>query len=238
MFLYDNICIRRNIINIPETRSEVRQSLQPCFDNFALTSFIHCDFISAPEFPYTCELQLENPGTRDDFERIEGDHFEGNSDVDVRRVEGYFQYSLNIPGIICTQFSGLEELVLSSSKVEFITPEALENCVNLRILSLENNYITVVPDFVLRNSPRLEILDLNNNRINTLSDHPFDGTQIWYLNLEGNELWYLLPSWFNSLSENLLLLDVANNELTMLESDIFSELRNLIEIEIGFNNFG
>lgn len=91
MYLYDNMCIRRNLVNIGDIRSEIRLALQPCFDNFAAVSFIHCDYILTPSFPYTCEILLENPATRDDFESIEGEHREGNTDVNVLRVEGYFQ---------------------------------------------------------------------------------------------------------------------------------------------------
>lgn len=185
--------------------------------------------------PYTCELRLENPGARDDFERIEGDHLEGNENANVMKVEGYFQYSLNIPEIICRQFSSLEELILMSSKIEFLTIQSLENCVNLKVLSLEHNNITFLPNLVFSHSPHLEILDLSNNQIDMISDYSFNGTSLMFINLEGNELWYIFSEWFRSVKETLLLLDIANNEITILQEEVFSELTNLIELEIGFN---
>lgn len=138
--------------------------------------------------------------------------------------------------MICTQFTALEELYLSSSRVEFITAHAFENCLNLRMLSLENNNITTIQNMAFSHSPNLEFLDLNNNHISSLQNYPFNGTRLWYINLEGNDLWYIFPQWFSSVRDTLLLLDVANNDLTYLASDVFAELTNLVELEIGFNS--
>lgn len=104
------------------------------------------------------------------------------------------------------------------------------------MLSLENNNITTIQNMAFSHSPNLEFLDLNNNHISSLQNYPFNGTRLWYINLEGNDLWYIFPQWFSSVRDTLLLLDVANNDLTYLASDVFAELTNLVELEIGFNS--
>lgn len=235
MYLYDNICTRRNFVNIIDTRSQVRDQLEPCFENFFIEALIHCTYLTAPGFPYTCELRLENPGVRDDFEIIEGDHLEGSSNSDVLRVEGYFQYSLNIPNIICHQFESLEELELASSRIEFFTSSTFDECTNLKVLSLRNNNITSIPYLAFVNNPNLEILDLNNNHIEIISSQSFTSTKLWYINLEQNDLWYFVPQWFSPVRETLLSLDIAANHITIMPNRSFVELENLVELEMGFN---
>lgn len=225
------------MLNIQENRQEIRDLLQPCFDNFYSAASIQCDYISTPGFPYTCELSIENPAMRDDFERIGGDHVEGSSDVDVKRVESWWQYSPNIPSIICSQFESLEELVLSSSRIEVITNYALENCVNLKILSLDHNNITSIPSMAFSHNVNLEFLDFYDNHIERIDGTPFDGTRLWYLDLETNELQYFDPAWLISLRETLLYFNIAVNRLVILDDNSFAQLENLVELEVGFNPY-
>lgn len=174
---------------------------------------------------------------RDDFQRIDGEHLEGSSDVDVKRVESYWQFSPNIPSIICLQFESLEELVLSSSKIEVLTNYALESCVNLKILNLENNNITTIPSLAFSHNVNLEILDFFNNHINTIQSQPFDGTNLWYLDLEANDLQYFESAWWSGIKDTLLYLNLAVNDLRILDDNGFSELENLVELEVGFNPY-
>lgn len=231
------MCIRRNFLNINETREDTRALLEPCFNNFYSSSRIHCNYLSAPGSRYTCEVSIENPSMRDDFENIEGEHLEGSSDVDVLRVEGYWQYSPNIPKIICTQFESLEELILISSKIEVLSNYALENCVNLKLLDLENNNITIIPSLAFSHNINLERLILYNNHINTIQSQPFDGTILWYLDLEQNDIQYLDPAWWTSIKDTLAGLVLTANDLRILDDNGFSELVNLMELDLGFNPY-
>lgn len=238
LYLGGNLCNNNNFWNVQGTRDAVRTALQPCFNNSAVPSIINCDFISTGGMAYTCELSLDNPLRRDDFERVEGEHLNGNTDVDVLRVEGIDQNSLIVPRILCIQFENLEEMFFEDSGIEFITTHAFEHCVNLRSLTLEHNSITTIPNMAFSHSRSLEFLDLNNNHISSISPNAFLNTRLWYLNLETNQLTNLSADWFSSVRETLLLLDVANNRITHLQDNVFAELVNLIEMEIGFNSFG
>jgi Leucine-rich repeat (LRR) protein len=184
LFMLGNLCNQQNFFNVQGSREDVRRHLQNCFHNFVrLTGLIECNYIDVQPYGYFCELSIVNVFQRD-FERIEGEHQQGRNDSDVFRVEAMEQETFNIPTIICETFNKLRELVFIESDVEFVTPEAIERCVNLELFSMEVNKIKVLPDGLFINAPNLQVADFYWNEISEIGESAFAGTNIWAVELE------------------------------------------------------
>lgn len=122
---------------------------------------ISCNYRqAAPNYPYTCDLTLVNPGGLDNFDRIQGEHLPGRNDSDVRMVNGYNQNSRLVPSVICRQFPNLIDLYLSSSNIVNINEAAFADCRNLEHVMLSFNEISEVPDNTFRNNERLDFVYL------------------------------------------------------------------------------
>lgn len=153
------------------------------------------------------------------------------------RIDAYAQNTLNFPSILCDRFVNLQEIVIGRSQIEVLTPRTFENCVELTFLDLEHNRVTALPDGIFSNNPKLEVLVLNDNRLNVLSSATFAGTQIWYLDLQRNSLFYFNADWFTPINSTLLSLNLVGNGMSYLPVATFTNLRNLEELEIGLNPF-
>jgi Leucine-rich repeat (LRR) protein len=154
--------------------------------------------------------------------------------------------------------TSLTTLLLGSNQISSI-PTTLSNLVNLQQLNMFSNQISTIPS-QLSQLPELTHLYLGYNRLTqfpTSSDeesvHSWERLEELYLG--GNpmqsfdvgtmtSLKYLhagnmqlteLPSNLSKLT-NLILLDVSNNRINLLPQSVLSNLNDLQQLDVSFNN--
>lgn len=180
LYLFGNVCGSFNIVNVINSREQVRNLLSGCFRNFG---YVECNYIDVEFYGYFCEMTVNNLGGRE-FERILGNHQTDKNDDDVFRVEAMEQETLNIPSVICSQFRNLRELAIIESDVEVVTAGALRECRNLEVFALNINKVKVLPDGLFGNSPNLEVASFYWNEISEIGERAFAGTRLWMVELE------------------------------------------------------
>lgn len=174
--LYGNICNGDIFTNVQNSRDEVRQVIQPCFDRFVAESgTIECEYIE--DEGVICMMTLQNRFGRE-FDRIGGVHLEGKTDGDVWGVGIFDQRSTIVPSRICQQFPNITILLISFSEVQVLTPEAFQNCANLQSFYVEGNPVQVVPDNLFANSPNLTAIGFTLNQLRLIEDNAFAGTSL------------------------------------------------------------
>lgn len=129
--------------------------------SFAQDATISCNYVNrGSTYPYTCNLQVNNPSGSDDFQAIPGTHLDGFSDADVQFVQAFSQNSLNVPSVICRQFTNLRNVELLMTNIGVISESAFEDCENLEQLALVYNNIEEIPENTFRNNQNLQYIFL------------------------------------------------------------------------------
>ncbi|XP_019412536.1 PREDICTED: leucine-rich alpha-2-glycoprotein [Crocodylus porosus] len=135
--------------------------------------------------------------------------------------------------------SGLPGGILSIS-VEFTNlstmgEHALQGLPLLQELHLSSNRLQCLPAGLLWPVPELRVLDLTGNLLEDLPPETFCASRLLrHLVLGGNRLGRLQPSWFQSLGA-LQWLDVSGNQLRKLPSHCFLPLRALQSLDLSHN---
>ena len=129
----------------------------------------------------------------------------------------------------------IERLDLSSLQIKYIKREAFDGLKNIKYLSLRNNLITTLPDFIFANLSTLEYLCIAENKINNL-DNAFVGLDnLKTLNISYNPLRHLRRGQFFGLPSNIDIYTRGNlfwSLSTMLfENPFLKEKENLSELE-------
>ena len=91
--------------------------------------------------------------------------------------------------------------------------------------------------FFLKKQHQHLIFIHSNNRIETLSPNSFTGTIVQYLALGVNFLNEFNPDWFTPVNATLQTLEILANGITSLPNMAFSNLRNLIYLDLAGNKF-
>ncbi|CAB0032072.1 unnamed protein product [Trichogramma brassicae] len=136
-------------------------------------------------------------------------------------------------------FPGLRHLILSNNDLSRyeVKLDLLRGVPNLRILELRNTRIDPPSGFFLK-SPQLRALELGKNELRSVKPGLFAGLRrVELLNLWSNELEHLEPSAFRGLGHTLHTLDIQQNLLVTLPSDLFAELAELEVLSMGGNRF-
>lgn len=149
---------------------------------------ISCNYVLENSENYACNLQINNPDGRDDFESISGEHLDGFSDSDVTIVRATNQLTTIVPSIICRQFTNVTSLIVASCQVHEITTQSFEHCSQLEVINLYLNRIVVVSANSFVNNINLRSVDLTDNYIEGLSVDTFNGSSIESLTLDYNEI--------------------------------------------------
>lgn len=137
---------------------------------------ISCNYINrGANYPYTCQLTINNPQGSDDFENIPGQHIEGFTDADVDLVDAFGQNTLNIPSVICRQFPNLRDLYFAVNEVEIVDENSFAGCENLQAAVLLFNNINRVPANTFRNNRNLQFIYFNWNNLTELHQDSFTG---------------------------------------------------------------
>lgn len=111
-------------------------------------------------------------------------------------------------------------------------PECIKDLNDLQELSLDNNNLSSLPNWVCNFN--LTALDLRLNQFTTLPDWFNQLTSLEFLCLSHNQF-DSLPNWFDQL-KSLEILDIANNRFSNLPKVLIS-LTNLTQLGLSNNQF-
>lgn len=112
-----------------------------------------CQYLNST-IGYTCYLTMNNP-LGAEFEAIGGDHLDGFTNTDVVMVYTWEGSSLNVPQVICSQFSNVQQIDLAFFGITTITAQSFSGCANINYLRLWFNQITELPVNTFANNPLL-----------------------------------------------------------------------------------
>ncbi|XP_070504913.1 chaoptin-like [Chironomus tepperi] len=184
---------------------------------------------------YMCNLQIQNSDIAADFSVIEGDHLEGYNDSSVQLVRASQQTTVNVPSVICRQFSNTKELILILSQVQIVSQSSFAGCFALETLKIYYNSIYELPIYTFINNPSLNEVDIANNRLTRLQSGIFRGTHLKTLSIDDNRLTTFDGAWLADVSGSLTYLNLRNNLISVLPSQAFVQLTNLEFIDLDTN---
>lgn len=182
-----------------------------------------------------CEIIINNVAGRDHFTTIGGDHVGSNTNADVRLLEGLAQRSRNLPTALCSTFTNVEEIFITNSEIEILSPNSFAGCSQLNRLTLAYNNIQILPANLFSSNSNLRWMSLGRNQISEIHESAFTGTQLRVLELADNRLNNFNPATFNPLSETLEILDLAINRIPEIPENGFSQLRALRDLDLSRN---
>ncbi|KAM9713043.1 uncharacterized protein ACNS7B_023364 [Menidia menidia] len=136
---------------------------------------------------------------------------------------GFFRLCVNV-----------SELDLAQNKIQFIHEEAFRSLGRLRILTLSNNKLSIVPN-ATRNLPFLSKLDLSSNSIGAIGCRDFGGmTRLSRLSLYQNSIPHLPDCAFVGL-ERLEILKLQNSHISKLNGAFRTDLPKLTRLHLNGN---
>ncbi|KAL7013625.1 hypothetical protein ACKWTF_015494 [Chironomus riparius] len=228
---------------------------------------INCNFINTVVIvnfrnvpQYGCNIT--NINSYSPQSEIIGSHPQHFQESDVKFVSYQATNIINLPKfsqVFCQKFPYLEKIEFSQIKVDSIDENALENCKNLKTLSLTENKIRKIPENFLAGNSRLTEIDFGQNQLTTLPENIFRNQDdlVWLdlrinlinslpakifepleslqgLWLGENKIRTLNPVWFENL-QNLEELRLHGNKLSELSAGVFKSLTNLQGLYLSFN---
>lgn len=232
----NNECIDASFSEVNNNRDYVRSRLSECFglEPPPDGTFIECSYEDISGI-YSCILSINNPLAFDSFGRINGNHLESQSDADVEALEAFFEHTLNIPQIICQQFSNLRFLMMELCGISILSEESFVNCQNLETLSLGFNEIYHLPAKLFLNAGNLKLAAFTLNKIEEISSNSLSGAPIEILELSFNNLQNFETFFLTEIHETLREIYLVQNFIENLHENIFHGFSSLSIIDIGFN---
>lgn len=156
-------------------------------------------------------------------------------------------------------FPNMHKLIISDVGLETLSIKVFSEAKNVTHLIADRNQITEMPSHIFFNAYRLKFLDFSHNRIQTIHKLAFEGANnLETLNLSHNAIEALEENLFQnlamlkllnvshnnisridstSLSVNLVVLDLSNNNLSNIER-VFEKTTKLTYLNLAFNPFG
>ncbi|VEN57674.1 unnamed protein product [Callosobruchus maculatus] len=137
-------------------------------------------------------------------------------------------------------FVGLTNLVtlnLSSNFLVALPPELFQSSRGLRHLYINNNSLSVLAPGLLEGLDQLNVLDLSHNELNSqwVNRDTFSGlVRLVVLNLASNQLTRIDANLFHDLY-SLQLLNLEKNRISVIAEGAFSELKNLHALTLSYN---
>lgn len=196
-----------------------------------------CTYQNDQFYGYTCTLSINNPNGFDNFTQITGQHVNGFTSTDVRRVLslGPPSITINIPSIICTHFINLMRIEMRSLGIDKIDENSFKNCRNITQIFLFPNSIQKIHENAFVDNLELLILDMDSNFLTTLPQNVFrNQRELRTLDLRRNQIESLPSGIFTSMSNlNAMFLNV--NNLTTLHGDSFGSLPTLVSMYFNDN---
>ncbi|KAF2905843.1 hypothetical protein ILUMI_00331 [Ignelater luminosus] len=136
--------------------------------------------------------------------------------------------------------NALHMLNLSSNCLVALPPELFLSSRDLRRLYLHNNSLSVLAPGLLEGLDQLEVLDLSRNELSTrwVNRDTFSGlVRLVVLNLARNTLTRIDSNVFHDLY-SLQILNLDHNNIDFIAEGAFSELKNLHALTLSYNNIG
>ncbi|XP_072932110.1 uncharacterized protein [Epargyreus clarus] len=134
----------------------------------------------------------------------------------------------------------LETLNLGHNEIHSLDRYLFQYTPNLTRLYLNNNPIEIldhVTIFALSSATNLEVLDLSNTEIDNVPTDAFKGlVNLRQIDLSGNQF-VTVPESLSIVGKTLQYLTFNDNPLVELNDDSFVGLANLLELEVGENNY-
>ena len=138
--------------------------------------------------------------------------------------------------VILSDLAAITSLDFSRAGIDALQAGDFAGMTSLKILSLEFNTLSSLPEAVFAGLASLEQLKLNENALNSLPEGVFQGLKsLRELNLEYNELIALPMRVFQGL-DSLEQLNLSANDLTDLSGGAFRGLVSLQSLALGGNN--
>ncbi|XP_077563917.1 toll-like receptor 6 [Haemaphysalis longicornis] len=131
--------------------------------------------------------------------------------------------------------SNLVELCMENNNIAWIGKQAFSGLKTLRVLSLNNNFISTFPDATFfQNLVALSSLSLSHNRIYQLTTIPADEVFIISLDLSNNVISNWTPPFFSSM-QSLQSLMLSSNSLYTIESNMLSDVSHVGNVSLCDN---
>lgn len=134
-------------------------------------------------------------------------------------------------------YDDLIKLSLARNSVHTIDLFAFERLEKLNYLDLSDNRLEVIDQRILERNKKLTFLDLSKNKFMLVDDQPLVISEsLEFLSLRNSHLSHVYDSFFSELP-NLVDLDISNNLLITLVSSAFEPLNGLQFINLEYNRF-
>lgn len=134
----------------------------------------------------------------------------------------------------------LETLNLGLNRIHSLDKNLFQYTPNLTRLYLNNNPIEIldhVTILALSSATKLEVLDLAKTEIDTIPIDAFRGlVKLKQIDLSGNQF-ITVPESLSLVGSTLQYLTFNNNPIVELDDDSFIGLTNLLELEVGENDY-
>ncbi|KAG5865876.1 hypothetical protein JTB14_011780 [Gonioctena quinquepunctata] len=132
----------------------------------------------------------------------------------------------------------LEKLFLQNNAMSSVGGRAFAGLTTLKTLNLSNNYLIVLPSDLFSSSRELRHLYLHNNSLSVLGPGILKGLdQLQVLDLSHNELTSdcINRNTFSDLVR-LVVLNLAHNLLSKIDSNVFGDLYSLETLNLEYNH--
>ncbi|KRZ77317.1 Leucine-rich repeat-containing protein let-4, partial [Trichinella papuae] len=128
----------------------------------------------------------------------------------------------------------LNLLNLAHNRIHTVYKQAFVNVPAIRFLYLSDNAFAELQPYMFSTFENLELLDLTNNHIRVLPGHAFSSMpKLTQLYLAENQMQRIEPLAFENSS--LVILMLANNNLTEITGDTFQGLNSLQQCSLKYN---
>nr|XP_026484294.1 protein artichoke [Vanessa tameamea] len=131
------------------------------------------------------------------------------------------------------KFNNVQEIDLSSNKLQSINKGLFNNFINMRKLILRRNQINKINENSFLGLSKLETLDMSENNLTILTNVFTPLKNLQHLNLSRNNIQYIHDKYFN----NWLLqhLDISHNNLRKVTPGALQQLPNLARLLLTDN---
>ncbi|TRY62943.1 hypothetical protein TCAL_07279 [Tigriopus californicus] len=129
--------------------------------------------------------------------------------------------------------SQLSSLSMEHNKIKSIG--MIEPLPSLTDLTLSNNQLKSVPEFISSSAANLKTIDLGDNQIKEINPRDLGGlANLYGLRLAGNQISTISNQTFENVT-NIHILNLAHNQISSLEGGAFHRLQNLRALRLDNN---
>ncbi|XP_045122788.1 chaoptin-like [Portunus trituberculatus] len=129
----------------------------------------------------------------------------------------------------------LQMLILVHNGIKQVRPRAFSSLKMVQLLDLSHNHVKNLPQNCFSDTSFLRVLDLSFNHLRSLPLSVFRGTRLEKLQLSHNQFVSMPVTIFKDVEESLHYLDISHNHLEHLDSTMFYNAPNLIELNLAHN---